>query len=453
MSRTYAWQLWDRLQSSFWFLPLVWAIVMAILAHVLLRIDLATDSAQFRLTNFMLSADTDALRGVVVSLATATLTTGGIVFTLLTLPLSVVVAQFGSRLVRIYLRDRTTQMALGIFAGTFTYCVVLALAIPSAEVEPDPPVLSVSFALFLALVCFASLVVLVHHIGVTLQAPNIIAAASRELQAVVASVIEQSRREVELGNSGEIQELSDRIEREGKPIYADRLGYVQFIDVERLLPQATRKDLLLRLIHNPGDFVEEGELLAYVWPADRVSDWFMRTVQRSYYVGNTRIPNQDMVYAINQVTEVGVRALSTAINDPYTAMTALDHVAAALGSYAEHVRSHSSYFDSKGNIRVIYTPTNFSDLANAAYDLPRINSEGNRIILMHLLESILSVARRTQNSSRLTSLLEHVSLVEQQVNLESMIKSDRDALLHQCQAITDEISARISAPAQLTQEL
>lgn len=448
MSRTYIWQLWDRLQSSFWFLPLVYSVIMAILAHVLLRVDLATDSTQLRLTNFVLSADTDALRGVVVSIAAATLTTGGIVFTLLTLPLSVVVAQFGSRLVRVYLRDRTTQMALGFFAGTFTYCVVLALALPSVEVDPDPPVLSVSFALLLALICFASLVVLVHHIGVTLQAPNIIAAASRELRTVVGAIIEQSRREVELGSSGETQELSERIQREGKPIHADRIGYVQFIDVERLMPLASRKDLMLRLVHNPGDFVEEGELLAYVWPSDRVTKRFMRVVQRSFYVGNTRIPNQDMVYAINQVTEVGVRALSSAINDPYTAMTALDHVAAALGAYGEHVRAHSSYIDSKNKVRVLYTPTNFSDLVDAAYDLPRINSEGNKVVLLHLLESILTVARRTQNSSRLSSLLEHVGLIEQQVQLESMIESDRVALLQRCQATGDEISARIEAPAE-----
>lgn len=443
MSRTYLWQLWDRLQSSYWFLPMVSAVVMAVLAHVLLRIDFVTDSTQFRHSYLVVQADTDALRSLVVSLAATTLTTGGIVFTLLTLPLSIVVAQFGSRLVRVYLRDRTTQVVLATFAGTFIYCVVLALAMPAANVEPDPPVLSATFALFLSVVCFASLVVLVHHIGVTLQAPNIVAAASRDLQSVVASVVEQSRRELAFGNRDDTQALSEQIEREGKPIRANRVGYVQFVDVERLLPQAARRDLMLRLVHNPGDFVETGDLLAYVWPPERVPPWYMSMVQRSFYVGNQRMPNQDMVYAVNQVMEVGVRALSSAINDPYTAMTALDHIAAGLGAYAENVFDHSGYFDGKGKLRVLYTPTNFSDLVDAAYELPRLSIGNNKVLYLHLLEGIASIARRTENPTRLAALLEHVSLVEKQVALQSMVESDRNAINLCCRQIMAEVGQRI----------
>lgn len=445
MSRTYLWQLWDRLQSSYWFLPLVSAVIAVVLAFLLHSIDSVVDSQSVAFKSFLLSGDTESMRALLTNLATTTLTTGGIVFTLLTLPLSVVVAQFGSRLVRVYLRDHTTQGVLAIFAGTFTYCVALSLAIPPAEVSPDPPAISVTFALLLALICFASLVVLVHHVGVTLQAPNIVAAASRELMAVVDGVIAQSQREMQYGDREATQALSARIENEGKPIVADTTGYVQYVDVERLLPFASRRDLLLRLIRTPGDFVEKDELLAYVWPAERVPNWFMRRVQRSFYVGHLRLPNQDTEYAINQVTEVGVRALSSAINDPYTAMTALDHVAAALGAYAEHVQDHSSYYDTHGKVRVIYSPVNFSTLVDAAYNLPRLAIGNNSVLYLHLLRGIDSVARRTDNASRLSALLEHVTLIQEQIAIAQMTQSDKHAVNQLCEEIMGEVSKRIEA--------
>ena len=63
-------------------------------------------------------------------MATTILATAGVVFTLLTLPLSTVAAQYGSRLLRVFLGDRTTQLVLGMFVGTFVYCIAAALAIP-----------------------------------------------------------------------------------------------------------------------------------------------------------------------------------------------------------------------------------------------------------------------------------------------------------------------------------
>ena len=58
-----------------------------------------------------------------LTMATTVLATAGIVFTLLTLPLSTVAAQYGSRLLRVFLGDRVTQFVLGMFVATFVYCI------------------------------------------------------------------------------------------------------------------------------------------------------------------------------------------------------------------------------------------------------------------------------------------------------------------------------------------
>ena len=112
-----------------------------------------------------------------IGVASTVLATAGVVFSLLTLPLSTVAAQFGSRLLRIFMRDRTTQFVLGMFVATFSYCLATALSIPNIQTQAGAPQITVTFGLVMMLLTFASLIILIQHISTMLQAPNIVAAA------------------------------------------------------------------------------------------------------------------------------------------------------------------------------------------------------------------------------------------------------------------------------------
>ena len=140
-------------------------------------------------SRFVLAGTPGELRTALLSMASTVLATAGVVFTLLTLPLSTVAAQYGSRLLRLFLGDRTTQFVLGMFVATFVYCIAAALSIPSVEVELERPQLTATVGLYLMLATFASLILLVQHISTMLQAPNIAAAAGAELLDVVSAEI------------------------------------------------------------------------------------------------------------------------------------------------------------------------------------------------------------------------------------------------------------------------
>ena len=127
------------------------------------------------------------LRSALLGIAGTVLATAGVVFTLLTLPLSTVAAQYGSRLLRLFLGDRTTQFVLGMFVATFVYCIAAALSIPPVDVEPESPQLTATLGLYLMLATFATLILLVQHISTMLQAPNIAAAAGAELLDVISA--------------------------------------------------------------------------------------------------------------------------------------------------------------------------------------------------------------------------------------------------------------------------
>ena len=180
---------WDRMKVSFWFAPAVMAVVAILLARVMYRVDSRIPDEMLANSRLILAGSVDEMRGYLVSIATTTLATAGVVFTLLTLPLSTVAAQYGSRLLRVFLGDRTTQIVLGMFVATFVYCIAAATSIPPVEVPRETPQVTVTVALILMVATFASLIVLVQHISTMLQAPNIAAAAGARLAEVVSAEI------------------------------------------------------------------------------------------------------------------------------------------------------------------------------------------------------------------------------------------------------------------------
>lgn len=88
------------------------------------------------------------------------------------------------------MHDRTTQVVLGVFAGTFCFTLFGALSLRSSDQSAEVPQLAVSFALLLSLAIFASLIVLIQHITTMLQAPKIVAAAGEELRSVVSARVD-----------------------------------------------------------------------------------------------------------------------------------------------------------------------------------------------------------------------------------------------------------------------
>jgi uncharacterized membrane protein len=180
---------WDRLMVSFWFAPVLMGLAAVLLAWAMYRLDNLIPNEALENSRLVLSGTVGTARSSLLGMAGTVLATAGVVFTLLTLPLSTVAALFGSRLLRLFLRDRTTQFVLGMFVATFVYCVAAALSILPIAIQPEAPQLTVTVGLYLMLATFASLILLIQHISTMLQAPNIAAAAGAELLDVINAEI------------------------------------------------------------------------------------------------------------------------------------------------------------------------------------------------------------------------------------------------------------------------
>ena len=435
---------WDRLKVSFWFAPVVLSLGAILLAWAMYWVDSLIPNETLQNSHFVLSGTPGELRTMLVGMAGTILATAGVVFTLLTLPLSTVAAQYGSRLLRVFLGDRTTQLVLGMFVATFVYCLAAALSIPPVEVELEGPQVTATVGLFLMLGTFGSLILLVQHISTMLQAPNIAAAAGAELLDVVRAEIpeEVSRGDDHKGGS---ETISDSlIEKDGYAVRVRESGYIQYIDPETLFGLAREKNLVIRLLHKPGHFIRCDMTVALVWPASprqeqaglrSVDEELEEQIRQAFQIGNVRTPTQDVAYAVNQLVEMAVRAMSPAINDPFTAMTCLDYIGEGLALFIQHGEKSPYYYDRDGQLRLVLEPVNFAELLSGAFDMLRHCSCDNASVLLHMLEAIDVIGLETKPPEARQELLRHVSLIQSESQSGALIEQDRQLIQRRSEAL------------------
>jgi uncharacterized membrane protein len=144
-------------------------------------------------------------------------------------------------------------------------------------------------------------------------------------------------------------------------------GYLRRVNEPGLLHLACRYDLLIRVEVRPGDFVLEDVVLATAFSRERMSDAAAKRLASMFVVGERRTPEQDITYALQQLTEVAIRSLSPGIFAPFVAIPAIDHIGAGLARLAARKMPALERVDEKGVLRVEVTRGDtLSGLARAA---------------------------------------------------------------------------------------
>jgi uncharacterized membrane protein len=270
-----------------------------------------------------------------------------------------------------------------------------------------------------------------------LQAPNIVAAAGAELMEAIGTETPGEYTETR-------QEYQDYLtkaleDQDAYPLKVTVPGYVQYVDPETIVNLAKDKDLTLRLLCQPGQFVGRGETVALVWPAGDVNGQLGKQLSRAVQTGNQRTPTQDIEYAINQLVEVAVRAMSPAINDPFTAMTCLDYLADGLAMYVQYDDISPNFFDSDGKLRLIFEPPTIATLLGAAFDMLRHASCDNATVLLYMLDAIGTIGQAAKSAEVRQDLLRHVQLVQNESSTGHLIESDKERIRVNCEAVKTKL--------------
>ena len=128
-------------------------------------------------------------------------------------------------------------------------------------------------------------------------------------------------------------------------------------------------------------------------------------------MGNQRTSGQDIEFAVNQLVEIAIRALSPGVNDPFTAMVCVDRLGSALCRLAELDMPSPYRHDTQDQIRVITPVFTFPDVTDAAFNQIRQYGRSSTAVTIRLLETIAEVAGSAHRPEDRAALLRHAKMI------------------------------------------
>jgi uncharacterized membrane protein len=285
------------------------------------------------------------------------------------LTLQLASSQFGPRVLRNFMRDRSNQIVLGTFIATFLYCLLVLRTVRGTENSSFVPHLSVAFGALLAIASVAVLIYFIHHIATSIRIETLLAYLAAETRSAVDRLYPERMGQDPSRDKDEAAEhlIPSDFERGARQVHADGSGYVQRIGMDALLRIATEHDLVVRIETRPGSFVSRGDAMLAAYPRDRVSNEIANDLGGALVVGLDRTPEQDLEFSIRRIVELAQRSLSSGINDPTTALYCIDRLGEVFGRLADREIPYPMRFDEKRQLRIVTEINTLGDLACHAF--------------------------------------------------------------------------------------
>ena len=358
-------QFWQAVRASYWFVPSIMTALAIALGALMVWLDSGPLANLFDGVAWYQQSKPAGAREVLSAIASSAITVAGVAFSITIVAISFAANQYGPRILTNFMSDRGNQVTLGTFISTFVYCIVVLRTIYSGDTDFVPQ-LAIVVALLLAFASTAMLIFFIHHVPHSIHVNTVLAGVGRQLvhsiekrfPACIGDPPEQSDKD--RSHFAQIAESHFASAGDWKEIDCLSNGYLQAVDKERILSIATDHDLVVRMERSPGEFLYRGQVLFRVSPADRVSDEVRDELRGSWSVGNSRTPSQDQMFLIDELVEIAARALSTGVNDPYTAITCVDWLTAGAAEIARRREPSPYRLDDDGNLRVVAPSSSFA---------------------------------------------------------------------------------------------
>ncbi|GGY42193.1 DUF2254 domain-containing protein [Streptomyces djakartensis] len=408
----------EHLRDTFWFAPtaamvsvfVVWVAAQALDTAV---VEALRENGDYETLAELQRFAQDA-KAVVNVVSSAMMTFIGVVFSISLVAVQMASGQFTPRVVRLFVRSRITKATFAVFLATFVLTLLVLTAFDTADDPRDVATLPlVQSALTLCMVAL-SLLLFVLYVNTTLRLmriSHVIARIATESFRVIASMPPPTGGQDAPG-PGPVTAWVPHV---------GRAGVLRDVHVARLVRVARRHRVMLRLVPRIGDFVVPGTpvLAVHGGPAPPRG-----ALRYTISVGVERTYHQDLGFGLRQLCDIALRALSPAINDPTTAVQALDRVVQFLAAVSRHPLDAARYRDRGGTVRLVQPVPGWTELVDLGFTEVRGCAVGNpqvsRRMLAGLDDLLLLVPPERQEPLR-----RHRELLRQAVDEAAPSPADR----------------------------
>jgi uncharacterized membrane protein len=401
----------ERIQVSLFFVPVVGVFIGIVGAVATIWIDSRLDVRGADLPLGVTSTVASA-RAVLSTVAGATMTFAAIAFSISLLIIQQASSQFSPRVVHTLFRDPFNKRVMGLVMGTFTYCLVVLRSVRAfgesgGSGDVVIPNLSVAIAVMLGIATIISIAAFLSHSAHSMDVSQILYRIEHEANG-------HARRQWTIAESD--KPYPEPIAAPDHPVHIvrfDRAGWVQQIDTHALLACLPEESTAWIRTY-PGRYAIPGAPLCTLSALPKDIEATEQAILGAVSTGNTRSMQQDISFGLRQMADVGLKALSTGINDPTTAQDAIFHSSAVL---AELLRRDPPPRELRGEgdrrVVLVEQPSG-DDLVRLAFGELRRAAATQPTVCIYLLEALHLLRERldaTGLSSRTAVLVEEARLV------------------------------------------
>jgi len=395
------------LRGGFLVRPLVIAILLGVAGAVLSAAEEAVPEigAWIPAILFPSRQDPQVAQAILSVIATSIMTVVSIVFAILLMTLTLASTQFSPRILVSFVRDRSTQWTLGVFLGTFSYCMA---ALPAARSLPNAfvPVVTVTGAMLLVLACVGWLIFFINHISLSISVNHIVDRIARETELVIDELMPRRRQRLDL-----LEPIPDDMADNEAPILNRHSGYIRFVDIEYLVSLARTYGVRVRLERRVGHFVPEGAPLMRVSKSGRITPEREAHLLAAVDIGPARTMQQDVEFGVIQIVDIALRAISPAVNDPSTAISCVDQLSRILIRWLGRVPPPTYLYGPPHVLRVILPWISFEGLLDTAFEQIRHYSQADAAVSLRLLRAFGDIVETVQDAERRATLVDRARRV------------------------------------------
>ncbi|HTB31822.1 MAG TPA: DUF2254 domain-containing protein [Bacteroidia bacterium] len=325
---------------------------------------------------------------ILSNIATAMMTVVSIVFAILLMTLTLASTQFSPRIIISFVRDRVTQQTLGIFLGTFLYCLG---SLPAARNLPTAfcPVVTVFGAMVLAFLCVTWLLFFIIHISRAVSVTHLVDRIARETEDMIMQTLPEMR-----GASETVQKTVPpaHIDEVGTPVLSDKSGYILAMDNEKLFAIAKNNDITIHVVRRIGHFIPAGIPLLGISGKGKLTPELDRALKKAFDIGATRTLDEDIEFGILQIVDIGLKAVSAASNDPSTAINCIDQLSSILIRFAMHRAPQTEFYYPENTLRLSIPWLGFDRILESAFEQIRLYSQADVAVSLRLLRAFSDIA-------------------------------------------------------------
>ncbi len=402
---------WSELKATFWFIPVLLIVISVLLSVGLVYMDGLISFSQDGLSRFFFVKSSNSARSILSTISGAMIGVAGTVFSVTLVALTLASSQFGPRLIKNFMYVRLNQVVLGSYISTYLYCLLVLNAVKDGDDYTFIPSLSILVAILAAGTNIILLIIFIHQIAISIQADKVISNISDFISKQLETLFPEKIGQENEGDEG--FDSSNAISGYPKSISikSPKSGYLQYVDNESLIEIITKNNALLELYYRPGGHLVEGMEIGLLhtnedWDKDELKKLF-----NQFVIGKTKTSQQDLEYSIYQMVEIAARALSSGVNDPYTAIACIDNLTATM-SYLAQAKFPSKYrFDEEENLRIIADTVDFQGVLDAAFNQIRQFSGGYTAVIIRLMEALTIIHGFIKKEKYKKAVIRHAEMV------------------------------------------